>query len=259
MKNDYNSHDSGYIIKFILNQLNEELNINPIKVNENNDPMYRFNKELILKQFFNNIKENSKFISDKFYSIIEIKKRCTKCEVEPNTYEYFYEASPIIDINLEAPTYYNESFRVSLEEHLKILLIDKESQNIKESCILCGKEQIKIVSKDIVTTSEVLILNINRKNDINNIISFNYPEEFSGKKIINSDDKYNLPDYELTSVILKKKDSLCDVKYKLFYKNFIDNNWYSYNNEEIILVQNYKNYIFDDKNACVLIYTKKYN
>ena len=114
-----------------------------------------------------------------------------------------------------------------------------------------------MISKDIITTPEVLIININRKNPKNNTISFNYPEEFSGKEVINNDNKYNLPDYELTTVI--KKDICNSSKYLAFYKSFIDNNWYSYNNQKIELIYklNYKSFIIDNKNACLLIFTKK--
>ena len=177
-------------------------------------------------------------------------------------YEYFYKTSPVIDIYLEG----NEGIEdfilnhLDLVEHLKILLTDKENQKIKEPCILCeGKEQEKMISKDIITTSEILIININRKNEKNNIISFNYPKEFSGKKVINNDSIYDLPDYELTTVI--KKDKNNNSKYHGFYKSFIDNNWYSYNNEKIELIpkSNYTSYILDSRNACLLIFTKKKN
>ena len=40
----YNLDDAGLIIKNILNQLNEELIINPIKINDNNDPYDNFNE-----------------------------------------------------------------------------------------------------------------------------------------------------------------------------------------------------------------------
>ena len=46
-------------------------------------------------------------------------------------------------------------------------------------------------------------MNINRDKDPNNNISFIFPEIFEGRKIINN--KLNLPNYELTTVIKKSK------------------------------------------------------
>ena len=234
MRDNYNSNDVGLIIKNILNQLNEELNNNPIETKKDNDPMDQYNKELDFTKFYDNIKKNMKFISEKFYSFIELKKRCTNNK-HGIYYEYYFGTSPIIDIYLETN---NNNIPIELSfECFKSLLTDKENQTIKEPCALCeSKEQTKILSKDIITTSEVLIININRKNDKNNTISFNYPEEFSGNKIINKDNNYNLPDYELTTVI-KRDIRNYEYKFLLYYKSFIDNNWYLYNNEKIELIQ----------------------
>ena len=253
LKKDYGSNDAGLILKYILNQLNEELNVNPINNNENNDPYEYFNKESTFNKFIKNMQENITLISERFYSTIEIRKKCINCNPDFAYYAYYYKSSPVIDIYLEVNEV-NILNNLTFEEHLKSFLLEKEKEKIKEHCILCDSEQPKFVSKDIITTSVVLIVNINRKNDKHNKISFKYPPEFNGKKIINN--KYDLPDYELTTVI--KKDNNNNMEYSVFYKSFIDNNWYSYNNKKIVSIQNnYKNYIFDEKNACVLIYTKK--
>ena len=46
-------------------------------------------------------------------------------------------------------------------------------------------------------------------------------------------------------------------EYTALYKHYIDNNWYLYNNQKIMLAQNnYKYYVFDEKNAYVLIYNQ---
>ena len=252
MKNNYNSDDAGFIIKNILNHLNEELISAPIINNENDDPMDVFNRDLTLNKFITNLNQNPTIFTNRFYSVIETKKRCSNCNADFAYYSYFFEATPVIDIYLEA----NEEnyFKLSLEEHLNFLLTNKENQNTIEQCIFCASEQKKLVSRNILTTSEILIVNINRKKDKNNTISFNYPLEFSGKKIIM--EKNQSFDYELIAII-KLDNHNNNREYSSIYKSFIDKKWYKYNNTKIELVQNNQNIIFDDKNTSVLIYKKK--
>ena len=249
MENNYNSEDAGLIMKYILNKLNDELNLKPKKNEDDDNPYEHFDKKKTFQKFTQNFQQNVTSISERFYSAFKIKKRCINCN---SNYAYFFESSPVIDIYLEANED-NMLYNLYFEEHLKTLLTDKENENITEQCIICASEQKKLVVKDIITTPEIVIININRKNDKNNTISFRYPPEFEGKKVIN--EQFNLPNYELTTVIIKNNNY--NYGYCVFYKSFIDNNWYSYNNEKIELVQNYKNCVFDDKNACVLFYTKK--
>ena len=99
-------------------------------------------------------------------------------------------------------------------------------------------------------------MNINRDKDPNNTIFFEFPEVFDGKKIINS--KLNLPNYELTAVIKKAFNyNYNNLEYNTFFKSFIDKKWYSFNNQRIASIDNnYKNYVCDYQNICLLIYTK---
>ena len=255
MKNNYNSDDAGFIIKYILNQLNEELIYDNINNNENDDPMEFFNRDLTLKKFIkNNFSQHPTIFKNHFYSTIEAKKRCSNCSADFAYYSYFFEATPVIDIYLEANEE-NKYFKLSLEEHLNFLLTNKENQNTIEQCIFCASEQKKLVSKNVLITTSILIVNINRKKDKNKTISFNYPLEFSGKKI--NMEKNQSFDYELIAII-KVDNHNNNREYSSIYKSFIDNKWYKYNNTKIELVQNnHQNIILDDKNTSVLIYKKK--
>ena len=134
--------------------------------------------------------------------------------------------------------------------------IFKEEQNINEDCTICCSKQNKTQVKDIFTSSKILIININREKDPEKTISFKYPEIFDGKKIINLDCP-NISNYKLTTIIKKIKRNNNNFEYISFYENIIDKHWYSFNNQRIELIQNdYKNYIFDEKNTIVLIYTQ---
>ena len=249
MLNNYSTNDAGIIINYILNKLDEEINPNEAK-NEEEDPFNFYNKEFMYKKYYDNFVNNKTKISDSFFSTIKKAKICTQCQSSP---EYSFESSPIINIYLEENL--DERFnKISFEEHFKSLLINKEEQLIKEKCFVCDSSvQTKKIFKDIYSTSVEIIININRKKDPNNSIYFKYPEVFDGKKIIS--DKINLPNYELTTVIKNVKNNM---EYILYFKSFINKKWYSFNNEKIELIQNdYEKDILDEKNVCILIYSQK--
>ena len=245
MLNKYNSNDPGFIIKFILNQLNKELNFNPVVINDVNECDI-FNKDKALQNYLNFFSNNITKISNSFYSTIKTKKRCKLCK----QYSYFFESSPVIDIYLESNNN-NLLNNVNLIEHLKNLLNDKDNRIIYENCVVCGPKN-KYVIKDIYSTTEIIIFNIIRKNNQSYEISFNYPEQFDGKEVINKD--IELPYYQLISVIKKIKNNEI-LEFVEYMKSFINNQWYIYDKSNIELLQN-KNDIFDDKNACLLIYCK---
>ena len=254
MLQKYNTNDAGIITDYILRKLNEELNIN-INNNKNNnediEPFERFDKDKIKKKYYKNFFNNRTQILDIFYSTIKIKKLCQNCKTQPS---YYFESTPIINIYLKE----NKNIKnLSFENNIKNLLMTKEEYNIKENCIICSSEQTMNVIKDIYSFSVVLIININREKDPNNTISFKYPENFEGNKIVNNNE-LKMPNYELIGVIKKIKYNVGNnFGYISYYKNFVDKYWYSYDNQKRELINdNYKNFIFDDKNTCLLIYTK---
>ena len=54
--------------------------------------------------------------------------------------------------------------------------------------------------------------------------------------------------------MIKKERGNYPYNFIAYYKNFIDNNWYSYNNEKIELIKDYKYKIIDGKNTQIIIY-----
>ena len=253
MLNNYNTNDASIIINCILNKLNEELNFNQEYPNFKEDDSYEhFDRDVTLKKFQDKFLKNLTQISDTFFSTIKIKKRCLQCNHEG--YQYFFEASPVVNIYLEENKENDDFNKLSFEEHFHFLLTAKKEENIIEDCLICGNATKKYQIKDVYTSSGVLIININREKDPNNKIYFRYPEFFDGKKMINA----GMPNYQLTTVIKKIRNyNNNNFEYVAFYQNYIDKRWYSFNNQRIELIQdNYKNYIIDDKDTILLIYTK---
>ena len=245
MQNNYYTKDFGAITNFILNQLHLEL-IENFTIYNSNDPYLHYNKVETFNEFLKYIENNKTKISVSFYSVIKNKKICQNC----NKAEYNFMPSLVTNIYLE---YYNQPNMISnnnlnLEEHLKNLLIEKGHETVFENCVNCKSQKNKFVEKELYTVSEVIIFNINRKKDPQYQVSFNYPEFFEGKKIIKNELNLNLPKYMLIGVIKKLPNT-----YVAICRSFINNQWYWYNTQNIGIVQN-KNDIFDNKNACLLIY-----
>jgi hypothetical protein len=250
MNNKYGSNDPGVVMNFILNQLNSELIINPVN-NGENDPFLQFDEKESLQKYGEIMRQNTTKISDCFFSTIKMIKSCKACHYK----SYFFRPAPVINIYIETTKNDIGFNNLSLEENLYVYLTNEDNQCIKENCQACCAESEKNVSQLIYLTSEILIFNINRDKDPNNIKHFKYPMFFDGNKVINKD--FPLPNYELTTVI-KKAVNNNKVMFAAYCKNFIDGKWYiyySYNNNIEIL--NNQNELIDDKRACLLIYTGK--
>ena len=256
MMNNYNTNDVSIIINFILNKLSDELNLNPSKNYniENYNPYDIYDGGKIMEKFIDKFLANKTQISDTFFSSIKIKKKCLNCNAKN---EYYYETTPYINLYLEENKNNGDSSQLlSLEENFNILLNDKSQEYGVENCINCKGIQQKFIKKSFSSTSGVLILVINIDKDPNNTIYFKYPEKFDAKEKINKK-MIKSQNYELRSVIKKNNNNNNNFEYTAFYKNCIDNNWYLYNNQTIMLIQNdYKYYVFDEKKAYVLIYNQ---
>ena len=248
MKENYNTQNPGLIFHFILYQLNEELRPEPLNENIPSNPHIIFNREKVFELFRRHYGLPLK-IQNSFYNVIEIEKRCSIC----GTISYSFENLPIINIYLEAQAenIYNN---ISLLEHFQTLLTDKNEEKITEDCLACGSKSNKFISKNILDNNEIIIININRFNDPNYMVEFKYPEKIEKKDIINQSKTPNFRNakYEIFCVLKQYKINN-NFQYLLFIKNFVNNTWYSYNNQYIRktdINEATSNY----KNTCLIIY-----
>ena len=250
MKENYNTHNPGLIFHFILSQLNNELRQEQLIENMPNNPHIIFNREKVLELFKRQYSQPLK-IQNSFYNIIETEKRCSIC----GTISYYFEYLPIINIYLEAQAenIYNN---ISLLEHFQTLLTDKNEEKITEDCLACGSKSNKFISKNILDTNEIIIININRFNDPNNMVEFKYPEKIEKKNLINQSKTTNYKNFKYEIfVVLKQYKINNNFQYILYIKNFVNNTWYSYNNQNIRKAD-INEAISDYKNTCLIIYQK---
>ena len=245
MGHNYFSNNPGFIMEFILKQLDKELNFNPFVKMDDNDN--RLNQNNSFSLFFKQFERYSTKISNCSFSTIKTQKTCKSCQQRT----YYFNSTPVVNIILES-TNENVVFnQLNLNEHLNNLLIETKDENINEYCFNCKNERNKYVKKEIFLTFSLIIFYINREKDPQNRLSFNYPERFDGKKLINK--VFDLYNYQLITVIKKNPNE--NNNYIAYCKSFTNNMWYSYYNQNINIVQN-TNEIIDNKNACLLIYSE---
>ena len=229
MENDYNSNNSGCIMKFILNQLYLELNLD--------------NNQLINLEHVKDLKNlpNNKILIAS-YPYIRTKKYCLSCK---NLLDKYYIVSPVINIYLDAN--YGKSNKFNLENNLNDLLIERGKGKIIDNCFKCNRQQDIQIIKYISTPSEITIFHIDRKNDPNHNISLSYGFSM----------KLSEKEYKLITVIKclpSYKDVSCP--YIAYIRSFNNHNWYSYDNKDIKLCNN-ENEILEDKYASLLIYSPR--
>ena len=226
MKNNYNSNNSAFIMKFILNQLYFELNLDnsqAIKLEKVED------KDL-------KCLPNNKILNAS-YSFIKTKKICLFCQ---KTVDNYYIVSPVINIYLDANN--GKSNKYSLENNLNDLLIEKG----KDYCIHCKRQQDINIFKYINTSKEITIFYIDRKIDPNHNISLSYGYSM---KLCNEQ-------YKLITVIKDlPSNNIISGSYIAYIRSFFNHNWYSYDNKDIKICNN-GNEIIDDKYASLLIYSR---
>ncbi len=218
MKNDFYTNDPGVIINFILKKLHNELN--PFK-------QYSEDKFDDKKGFTDMITNNKTKISEEFFNILYFREECYEC----NSVKNYYQQIPIFDLYID-----NDS------------ALENAIINFKSVCKQCKKRTKNTI---ISLTSNILIININRKDDIINSKNIIYKLKI---------DLFNQK-YELISVI--RKDYFINDKViiydpeniSVFCKNCYDNRWYSYNDENKKLIEN-ENEIIDGKKVLLLIYKK---
>ena len=227
MKNNYNSNNSAFIMKFILNQLYLELNL------DNNQPI---DLEKVKDNDLDCLPRNK--ILNASYSFLKAKKMCLSCQkIVDNDYCI---VSPVINIYLDANN--GKSNKYSLENNLNELLIERN----EDYCIQCKRQQDINIYKYIDKSKEIIIFYIDRKNDPNHNISLSYGYSM---KVLNEQ-------YKLITVIKDlPSNNVISCSYIAYIRSFSNHNWYSYDNKDIKICNN-GNEIIDDKNASLLIFSR---
>lgn len=231
MNDDYNSDNPGTIIKFIINQLYNELKNNKSLPEE---PEFNIDKTNAWHIFFCNFSENINKISDLFFSSIKIVIKSIEGKKK-----YLYEAISVFDLNLCN----SEKENLDLIKDFKVLFIDKD---IKEK--YCKNNEV-FNKKEMKSISNEFIININRNKDHKQYLD--YPLNFHEINLIENHYDMNR-EFELKGVIIIKNINNENVYYA-YIKSFVNEKWYLLDDNKIELVQD-ENKVIDKENASLLIY-----
>ena len=239
MKDHFKEGDPGYIINFILKQLDEEINLS---------------QDFLTDKNIKGIIENNFSISViKTYTCRTFEKDNKIKEKENVLNLYINEPDIITNIGgINRSTFEDFSF-----------LIIKEF-NAKKHCEHCKMNHELRVGEIIDELSNYVIINLNREKDPIRKMNFIYPKKFKLQEI-SKETKNKNSSYGLISVIMDNKIQQYNeeeiilepeiVKFKTYSKNFNDNKWYLYTEEEITPVEN-EDEIINTKNALILVYKK---
>ena len=281
---DNNSSEKEFI-NFIIITIHNELNKAEINnnINNNNQLIDEKNKSLMQSLFMQNfVKENKSIISDLFYGMKEISIKCKNCNIIKYNYQkYYYVEFPIYEIfKLKKK---NNEQRFTLPNSITILndndirnsanvfdnnkiinslsiydcfdyleKINNFNNNNKIFCNYCNKTSSFCYKIFLNTIPAILIIIINSKKGININIKFDFYEDLNLEKYV----EFKSTGYTFKLFGIVEKNSV-ENHYLAYVKSPIDNNWYKYNDDKVLNVNNFQKEILKSNNPCILFYQKK--
>lgn len=257
--NIFKSKKAAEILSFFLTKLHKEMNFNN-NANDinNNRKVNTYIEDEVLKNFIENNEKNQTKISKIFFVNYGIIKTC-----EQKVPIFIYEQKPIVNLYIQEESKLS-IIKKGLFKQLSIsenffFLLNNTNEEIIEYCDICGCDQNHIITNTINNfTNDILIINLDRENDPYRERNIVYPKKL---KLKLKDDK--TVNFDLISVL---KDNFSEEnidldkrKYKAYCKNFLDEKWYEYGDEENIKLVIDEEEFLDSENALLLIYKKSKN
>ena len=232
MKETYKSQVPKYIINSFLSALDKEINL--AKVNNGNK--------------FSNL------IQDYFSFTLITTKNCIQDNV---SIKFKEEKKYIIDLFLRESVL---SSAVEFGDNFRDFLLPQDANdNFKEVCPKCKKKMN--LGKSVENLKKYLIININREKESKDLIKFKY----SSLKLKGGDNKYynfklilalcdintNTENIEQNELI--KINEKNGTNFKIFFKNLINNQWYS---DTEIFKKNIEKKLNEECKPNILIYKR---
>lgn len=228
-------------ISNFLKSLHEELNSQNYDEKAFDEPSNSLLKQKFKKKC-NFYKKNKSLIIDLFYGNIALKTYCRSCK---EIISAIYSIYNILELSIYK---LRDEYEINLEQ-----LFDSYSsnQNLDYNifCPHCKKEVAAYSKNEISHTPDILIIYINKvicHRYYDNIIKF--PKELNLTNYI-SEDKNKSKEYELTGFI-EHYGSEFSGHYISKCKNFLDNEWYKFNDTLAIL---YNKILANNRSQSVII------
>ena len=254
---DSNEYDAKDLVNFIITTLHEELN----KANKFNNN----NKDIVLDQrnqqiMFNNFgqtfqAENQSIISDIFFGINYNVIQCWGCNSRIYNYQtYFFLEFPLEEIfKFVKSNNHNNDFNNSINIYDCFEYDRKINPTYGDNTIICNYCKKKcnfIMSTYLATGPEILILSLERGDEID--IKFNFTEELNLYNYI--DFKNTGYNYELIGVITNEDKN--SVSYFAYCRDPISYKWHKYKDDIVTDVNSFQNEVINYVAPCLLFYQK---
>ena len=247
-----NANDSKDLINFMLEEMNNELNLLENKNINFNEFINIYkdgtNKELSLNNFISQFTSKNKSIIPKtFYSINEIQTKCLKC----NIIKYNYQVSFLFDfligstyeycIKNNIPSINNNGDKIvsllDCFEYFNQTIIFKNDNQIY--CDNCKINVDGLYTNYIYSLPPTIIISLNRGKDNVFKCIVDFPETLNlYKYVLNKKSNVN---YRLKGVITHLGKSGITGHFIAYCRNRINNNWYCYNDSVVTYCNDQKN------------------
>ena len=226
--NNKNYGEPKVLIRFLLDNIHNELNMPKSNIN-------LLNQKIYFNMFKNNYEDkNNSIISREFNGYLNTNEICLNCNYIANTY---FENFEILNFSMDDIRKIKNNNCNSINYNDCFDYYDREKYMTSYCCQFCGKNIIK--KSKFYYLPQTLIINFKyggRPEIEQNNFSFEYNEFLDLKKYLN----LNLNDspfyYELIGVICFLKSNENEKHFVAFCKNSENCKWYKYNDDSVTLI-----------------------
>ena len=227
--NNKNYGEPKDLIKFLLDNLHNELNMPKLNINLVNQNIEDFN---MYKNTYED--KNNSIISREFNGYLYINEICLNCKRIANNY---FENFEILDFSMDDIRKMKNNNCNSINYNDCFDYYNREKYMTSYYCQLCGKNIIK--KSKLYYLPQTLIINFKyggRPEIEQNNISFEYNEFLDLKKYLNLNLNDSPSFYELIGVICLLKSNENEKHFVAFCKNSENCKWYKYNDDSVTLI-----------------------
>lgn len=210
------------LINFLLSTIHEELNEKKNnKINNSNFDEFNLNS-VVNNEIKNFTDTNDSIISNLFNYFIIKENKCALC----NKTKFNFHSFNTFDLDILGCSEEKKDNIISINDCLNNISIPKTQNFI---CKNCGKNtQINVITR-IYKSPNIFIFLLDRGNFESKYLDIQFKLEQNIIINTNQSEKFDL--IGIISICLEKK------KYVAFSKSPIDNQWYMYNDEEVVLTE----------------------
>ena len=265
------ANDSKDLILFILQQLHEELKLKiegDTLLNQNKEIADQTNRNAVLEEFKESMKNNVSIISELFFGMNEIISDCLNCRQKGNpiikyNFQIFnFIIFPLKEVSNYKKTKSNNNNMNTNED--SVTIYDCFEQFVQpalmtgDNMMFCNKCQ-QLANSSYTTkiyyTPKILILILNRGKGNEFKIKINFDKIISIGQYVEQKEEEELK-YELYGVLTHLGTSDMSGHFVSFCYSIIDKIWYKFNDAFVEPVNDFQKEIHDFEDPYILFYRK---